>query len=111
MDALVTESLLGQDRAAAVEHVPAEPGPFGGFNLDWSPVAIALEAVGLVVPPYTNPFYSDALAPLVTQAFPEADLAALNAAAAPRLFITATNVVSAGQFPFRKRFTDRHERS
>jgi NTE family protein len=27
-----------------------EPGPFGGFNLDWSPVAIALEAVGLVAP-------------------------------------------------------------
>jgi NTE family protein len=77
-----------------------EPGPFGGFNLDWSPVAIALEAVGLVVSPYTNPFYSDALAPLVAQAFPEADLAALNAATAPRLFITATDVVSNGRTIF-----------
>ena len=76
------------------------PGPFGGFNLDWSPVAIALEAVSLVVSPYTNPFYSDALAPLVAQAFPEADLAALNAAAAPRLFITATDVVSNGRTIF-----------
>jgi len=77
-----------------------EPGPFGGFNLDWSPVAIALEAVGLVVSPYTNPFYSDALAPLVAQAFPEAELRALNAAAAPRLFITATDVVSNGRAIF-----------
>jgi NTE family protein len=71
-----------------------EPGLFGGFNLDWSPVAIALEAVGLVVSPYTNPFYIDALAPLVTQAFSAADLAALNAGAAPRLFVTATDVAS-----------------
>ena len=47
-----------------------EPGPFGGFNLDWSPVAIALEAAGLVVSPYSNPFYTDALAPLLAQAFP-----------------------------------------
>ena len=39
-----------------------EPGSFG-INLDWSPIAIALEAIGLVVSPYMNPFYSDALAP------------------------------------------------
>jgi NTE family protein len=71
-----------------------EPGPFGGFNLDWSPVAIALEAVGLPVSPYTNPFYTDTLVPLVAQAFPAADLAALNAADGPRLFVTATDVVS-----------------
>ena len=77
-----------------------KPGPSGGFNLDWSPVAIALEAVSLVVSPYTNPFYSDALAPLVAQAFPEADLAAMNAATAPRLFITATDVVSNGRTIF-----------
>jgi NTE family protein len=76
-----------------------EPGPFG-FNLDWSPVAIALEAMGLVVSPYTNPFYTDALAPLVAQAFPEADLAALNAAATPRLFVTATDVTSNGRAIF-----------
>lgn len=76
-----------------------EPGPFG-FNLDWSPVAIGLEAIGLVVSPYTNPFYSDALAPLVAQAFPSADLAALNAADGPRLFITATDVTSNGRVIF-----------
>jgi NTE family protein len=76
-----------------------EPGPFG-VNLDWSPVAIALEAIGLVVSPYTNPFYSDALAPLVTQAFPPADLAALNSADGPRLFITATDVTSNGRVIF-----------
>jgi NTE family protein len=70
-----------------------EPGPFG-FNLDWSPVSIALEAVGLVVSPYTNPFYSDALAPIIAQAFPAEDLAALNAAASPQLFITATDVTN-----------------
>jgi NTE family protein len=76
-----------------------EPGPFG-FNLDWSPVAIALEAIGLVVSPYTNPFYSDALAPLVAQAFPAADLAALNGADGPRLFLTATDVTSNGRAIF-----------
>src|ERR1700744_1265497 len=53
-----------------------EPGPFG-VNLDWSPVAIALEAIGLVVSPYTNPFYTDAIAPLVEQAFSTQDLAAV----------------------------------
>jgi NTE family protein len=77
-----------------------EPGPLGGFNLDWSPVAIALEAVGLVVSPYTNLFYADALAPLVEQAFPAADLAALNAASGPLLFVTATDVVSNGRAIF-----------
>jgi NTE family protein len=76
-----------------------EPGPFG-FNLDWSPVAIALEAIGLVVSPYTNPFYTDALAPLVADAFPPAELAALNAAEAPRLFLTATDVTDNGRTIF-----------
>ncbi len=77
-----------------------EPGPFGGFNLDWSPVAIALQAAGLVVSPYTNPFYTDALAPLVAQAFSAAELATLNAAVAPRLFVTASNVTSNGRTIF-----------
>ncbi len=71
-----------------------EPGPFGGVNLDWSPITIAMEAIGLVVSPYTNPFYSDALAPLLKQSFAASDLEALNAAAAPRLFVGATNVAS-----------------
>jgi NTE family protein len=77
-----------------------EPGPFDGFNLDWSPVAIALEAAGLVVSPYSNPFYTDALAPLVAQTFPAAELAVLNAAAGPRLFVTATDVASNGRAIF-----------
>jgi NTE family protein len=76
-----------------------ESGPFG-FNLDFSPVAIALEAIGLVVSPYTNPFYTDALAPIVAAAFPPEDLAVLNAAAEPRLFITATDVTSNGRAIF-----------
>ena len=71
-----------------------EPSPSGGFNLDWSPAAIGLEAAGLVISPYTNAFYTDALAPLVEQAFPAADLAALNSPAGPPLFVTATNVGS-----------------
>ncbi len=77
-----------------------EPDPFGGFNLDFSPVSIALEAIGLVVSPYTNPFYTDALAPLIAQAVPAADLARLNAATEPRLFITATDVASNGRAIF-----------
>jgi NTE family protein len=76
-----------------------EPGALG-FNIDWSPVAIALEAVGLVVSPYTNPFYRDALAPLLAQAFSAVDLTALNAVADPRLFITATDVASNGRTIF-----------
>jgi NTE family protein len=77
-----------------------EPGPFGGVNLDWSPITIAMEAIGLVVSPYTNPFYTDALAPLLAQTFPAADLVALNAATAPRLFVGATDVVSNGRAIF-----------
>ena len=69
----------------------AEPSVFG-FNLDYSPVGIALEAAGLVVSPYTNPFYSDGLAPLLAQAFTAGDLAAVNAGTP--LFITATNVTT-----------------
>ena len=76
-----------------------EPGALG-FNIDWSPVAIAVEAVGLVVSPYTNLFYSDALAPLIEQAFPPADLALLNAATEPRVFTTATDVTSNGRAIF-----------
>ena len=70
-----------------------EPGSFG-INLDWSPIAIALEAIGLVFSPYMNPFYSDALAPLIAEAFPAPDLTAINVASEPQLFVAATNVVS-----------------
>ena len=77
----------------------ANPDDFG-VNLDWSPVAIALEMIGLVVSPYTNPFYTDALAPLVAAAFSAADLAALNAAAEPKLFLAATDVTNNGRAIF-----------
>ena len=67
--------------------------PFG-FNIDWSPAAIALEALGLVVSPYTNPFYRDALGPLLADLLPPERLARLNGAASPRVFLTAVNVGS-----------------
>jgi NTE family protein len=69
----------------------ADPGP---FNIDWNPAAIALEALGLVVSPYTNPFYRDALGPLLADLLPPERLARLNQTAAPRVFLTATNVGS-----------------
>ncbi|GAC1347893.1 MAG: patatin-like phospholipase family protein [Acetobacteraceae bacterium] len=70
-----------------------EPGPFG-FNIDWSPGAIFLEAAGLVISPYTNPFYADALAPVLDAAFPPDRLARLNQAPGPRLFLSAVNVAT-----------------
>ncbi len=69
----------------------ADPGLFG-FNIDWSPGAILLEASGLVISPYTNPFYYDYLAPLIGELFGTAERAALNTAGAPRVFVSATNV-------------------
>jgi NTE family protein len=71
----------------------AEPAPFGGWNIDWSPIAIAPEAVGLVISPYNNPFYRDALRPLLEEVLPATELAAFNRAeGAPRVFVSATNV-------------------
>ena len=70
-----------------------EPGLFG-LNIDWNPGAIALEALGLVVSPYTNPFYRDALGPLLGEVLPPERLAALNGEAAPRVFVTATDVAT-----------------
>lgn len=66
-----------------------DPGLFG-FNIDWSPGAIALEALGLVVSPYTNPFYRDNLGPILRELLPPERLAWLNGA--PPVFVTATNV-------------------
>jgi NTE family protein len=68
--------------------------------MDFSPIAIAVEAAGLVISPYTNPFYADALAPLLARAFPAGELAALNTASSPRLFISATDVESNGRVIF-----------
>ncbi len=70
-----------------------EAGPFGA-NQDGTPLGLALETAQLLVSPYTNPFYRDALLPLLTEAFPADELAALNDAAGPRLFVTATNVAT-----------------
>jgi NTE family protein len=69
----------------------ADPGPFGP-NIDWSPGAIALEALGLVFSPYSNPFYRDPLGPLLQKVLPKQRLALLNAAASPRVFVTTVNV-------------------
>lgn len=69
----------------------ADPGVLG-FNIDWSPGAIFLEALGLVISPYNNPFYVDAMAPLLERALPDDLLERLNAPRAPRLFVSATNV-------------------
>jgi NTE family protein len=72
-----------------------EPNIFGGYNLDYSPVSIAIEMVSTVVSPYTNVRYSDALQPLIEQAFPATELEALNASKdGPRLFVTTTNVAT-----------------
>ncbi len=70
-----------------------EPGLFG-LNIDWNPGAIALEALGLIVSPYTNPFYRDVLGPLLQDVLPAKRLAQLNEATAPRVFVTATNVAT-----------------
>lgn len=70
-----------------------EPGPFG-WNIDWSPAAIMLEAAGLVVSPYTNPFYSDSLAPVLEQSFPSGTLDGLNHGRGPRVFLSAVNVAT-----------------
>jgi NTE family protein len=69
----------------------ADPRLFG-FDIDWSPGAILLEMLGLIVSPYTNPFYVDALAPLLRSAFHPTDMARLNAPEAPPVFVTATNI-------------------
>lgn len=70
----------------------AEPSPFGGWNIDFAPLAVAAEAASLFVSPYNNPFYVDALTPLLEAAFPADALARLNGAAAMPTFISATNV-------------------
>ena len=71
----------------------AEPGLYG-FNIDWNPAAIALEALSLVFAPSDNPFYTDALAPLLRIAFPGDALDRLNREPGPRLFLTAVNVAT-----------------
>jgi NTE family protein len=69
-----------------------EPSPFGGWNIDFAPFAMAAEAASLVVSPYTNPFYVDALTPLLEEAFPPDELARLNSTEAMPTFVSATNV-------------------
>jgi NTE family protein len=81
------------DRAGNALFGFGEPGPFG-LNIDWSPAAIMLEAAGLVVSPYTNPLYSDTLAPLLEESFPADALARLNKGHGPRVFLSAVNVAT-----------------
>jgi NTE family protein len=69
----------------------AEPNPFGGWNIDWNPIAIAMEEAALVVSPYTNPFYSDVLSPLLEETLPALDLATLNGSKV-QVFVSATDV-------------------
>jgi NTE family protein len=70
----------------------AEPSPFGGWNIDFEPLAMAAAAASLFISPYNNPFYVDALAPLLEAAFPADALARLNGPEAMPTFINATNV-------------------
>jgi NTE family protein len=86
------EDLSRRGTAAGNPLFFSDSGAFG-FNIDWNPGAILLEAIGLVVSPY-NPFYSDALAPLLQAAFPYSELAKLNDRGAPRIFVTATNLAT-----------------
>jgi NTE family protein len=69
----------------------AEPGLFG-LNIDWNPMAIAIEAAGLVVSPYTNPFYTDALTPILRQTFSASDFELLNGEEAPQVFVSAVDI-------------------
>jgi NTE family protein len=68
-----------------------EPGP-DGWNIDNSPVAFLLGAANLLISPYSNPFYTDLLLPLLEAALPPAVLARLNATPDPPLFVSATNI-------------------
>ena len=86
------ESLSQGPAGAANMLIFAEPSPFGGWNIDFEPLALAAEALSLVVSPYGNPFYVDALAPRLEAALPADQLARLNAPEAIPTFISATNV-------------------
>jgi NTE family protein len=86
------ESLSQGAAGAANMLIFAEPSPFGGWNIDFEPLALTAEALSLIVSPYSNPFYVDALAPLLEAAFPADQLARLNAPEAIPIFISATNV-------------------
>jgi NTE family protein len=66
---------------------------FGGtWNLDWTPLAVAVDMLTQVISPYDVPFYANPLRDLLKDLLP--DLGRLNAPGerAPRLFIGATNV-------------------
>ena len=84
---------VSRGRAAAFNRLFfADPSPFGGWNIDFAPLAVAAEAASLFISPYNNPFYADALAPLLETAFPADALARLNGRGAMPTFISATNV-------------------
>ena len=68
------------------------PNYLSGWNIDWSPVAIALEMASLIFSPYNDPFYANPLAPLLADHLPPAALAELNRNGSPRLHVCAVNV-------------------
>lgn len=80
------------------------PGLLSGWNLDWNPAVIALEMASLVVSPYDAPFYSNPLAPLVSDFLPRDMLLEINSDPRLRLYVCATNVAT-GQ---RRVFTQPH---
>jgi NTE family protein len=86
------ESLSQGSFAALNRFFFPEPSPFGGWNIDSAPLAAAADAFSMVVSPYANPFYVDALTPLLEAAFPADVLARLNGPGAMPAFMGATNV-------------------
>ncbi len=70
------------------------PGFFSGWNIDWNPAVIALDAAALVLSPYNTPFYSNPLTPLLEDYLSPTALGALNHNTALPVFVCATNVAS-----------------
>jgi NTE family protein len=70
------------------------PGFLSGWNIDWNPAVIALDAAALVLSPYDTPFYTNPLRPLLEDFLPPTALDALNSNPNLPVFICATNVAS-----------------
>ena len=70
------------------------PGFLSGWNIDWNPAVIALDAAALVFSPYNAPFYTNPLSPLLEDYLPSTVLGALNRHTELPVFICATNVAS-----------------
>ena len=70
------------------------PTPWKGWNIDWSPTALALEMASLVFSPYDYPFYSNPLLPLLQEVFTAEALKRLNGSAWPKLHVCAVDVAT-----------------